>query len=431
VAEWSSPEMTTQAPSVAAHRDRVLASTAPLPPVTAPVADALGRTLADDVPATLAVPRFDHAAMDGYAVRAADVAEASADAPVRLPVVGVVAAGDAWSGAVDPGAAVRIMTGAPVPDGADTVVPFEWTDRGHTSVSVRCPATAGRHVRRTGEDVAAGAVALTAGTRLAPRHLGLLAAVGCGEVVVRPVPRVAVIATGAELVAGAHRLPDGAVPDSNSATLAAAVRLAGGEPVVLGPAPDDPAGFAGLAAWAAEGADLVVTTGGISAGDRDVVKAALGERDGMWFGSVAVKPGRPQGAGALEVEGRRVPVVCLPGTPVAAYCTFLLFAVPAIRALAGVGRHRRAGSTVVEVRGAPATSLETTAPLSAPIEPDAERTLVLPGTYDEHGRVTVLPGHAGHSQRLLAEAEVLLVVPPGERLAAGDRVDVVRLSPEE
>ncbi len=423
-------------PSVAAHRHRVLEPVAPLPSVAVPPSVGVGRVLAADVPAPWAVPGFDHAAMDGYAVRGADVTGAAADSPVRLPVAGVVAAGAVWPAELTPGSALRIMTGAAVPAGADTVVPFEWTDRGHDNVLIEHPVAAGRHIRRTGEDVAAGAVALAAGTRLAPRHLGLLAAVGCREVVVRPQPRVAVIATGAELVGASYLtesldagaaaddsvrydapdLPPGTVPDSNSPTIAAQVRAVGGEPTVLGPAGDDPDVFAGLLAWAAEGSDLVVTTGGVSAGDHDVVKAALAGRDGMWFGSVAVKPGRPQGAGVVDAGGRAVPVVCLPGTPVAAYCSFLLFAVPAIRTLAG-HPPRRSG-------------LETSAPLAEALAADPERTLLLPGAMDEAGRVAVLPGHAGHSQRLLAAADVIMVVPSSEPLAAGQWVDVIRLSPE-
>lgn len=397
---------------------------APLASTVVPLADALGLVVAEDVLARLAVPRFDHAAMDGYAVRAADIAAA----PVTLPVAGVVAAGDAWSGELEVGTALRIMTGAPVPSGADLVVPFEWTDRGESAVSIGRPAVPGQHIRMTGEDVVAGEVAVAAGTRLRPAHLGLLASVGCAEVVVRPRPRVAVIATGAELVApvvevrgapatsldtpGARDdLAAGAVPDSNSITIAAAVEAVGGRATVVGPAPDETDAFLTVLTSAAEDADLVVTTGGISAGDHDVVKAALADRDAMWFGPVAVKPGKPQGSGVIGTsDGRTVPVVCLPGTPVAAYSSFLLFGVPAIRALEG--------------RASIVTPVAT---LGEPVEANAERTLVLPGRIDEAGRVVVLRGHAGHSQRLLADADVLVVVPPGGSLAAGDPVDVVRL----
>lgn len=412
--------------TVEGHLDRVLATITALPPVEVSLADAAGRVLAADVTAAVAVPRFDHAAMDGFAVRAAEVASASAEIPAELPVVGTVAAGDA----VDPlpeGAAIRIMTGAPVPPGADLVVPFEWTS-GTDPVRIRQAAPAGRHIRRTGEDVAAGDVALRAGTRLGPAQLGLLAAVGHPSVSVRPRPRIAVISTGAELVDAARsgrnraakweessrevgEMAVGAVADSNTVTLAAAARSAGAEVSTFGPVSDDAEAFRGALADAADSADLVVTTGGISAGDHDVVKAALRDIEGFWFGSVAIRPGRPQGVGVVStVDGRGVPVVTLPGTPVAAYSSFVLFVLPALRALAGLEPEPR-----------------ERAPLGAPVQA-TDRTVLLPGAYDDSGHVSPLPGHAGHSQRLLAEADVLLVVPPtGALLRPGAVVEVVGL----
>lgn len=398
--------------TVEGHRDRVLALVAPLAPVTLPLADAPGLVSAVDVAAAVALPRFDHAAMDGYAVRAADVAAAAPDAPVVLPVAGVVAAGDAAHPSLAPGTAWRIMTGAPVPAGADAVVPFEWTDRGVDQVSVGQPVPVARHIRRAGEDVREGDVAIAAGTRLAPRHLALLAAVGSTSVAVLPAPRVAVIATGQEL-AVPHALADhpSHVPDSNTVALVAAAHAAGARVRSFGPVPDDPEQLLARLAEAAEAADLVVTTGGISAGDHDVVKAALREREDFWFGSVAVKPGRPQGVGVVTAgDGRRVPVVCVPGTPVAAYASFRLFAEPAIHALAG--RSRPAARAV----------------LDTPVEVAADRTLVLPATHVGPGRVAQLAGHVGHSQRLLAAADVLLVVPPGAAaLPAGAEVEILPL----
>ncbi|HWJ66519.1 MAG TPA: gephyrin-like molybdotransferase Glp [Nocardioides sp.] len=383
--------------TVAEHRARVLSSVAPVTgPVELPLADALGRVLAVDVVARLAVPPFDHSAMDGFAVRSVDVAGADA-APVELPVAGVVAAGDRAQ-PLPPGAAIRIMTGAVVPPGADVVIPFEWTT-GTDPVRVLQAARAGRHIRREGEDVAAGAVALRAGTRLGPTQLGLLTSVGAGVVPVLPRPRLAVVSTGAELV-------DGQVPDSNTATLAAAGAAVGAEVGRFGPAPDEPDAFRRQLLAAAAGADLVVTTGGVSAGDHDVVKAALRDEPGFWFGPVAMKPGRPQGCGVLDVDGRPVPVVTLPGTPVAAYASFLLYVVPALRVLAGLPPRTR------------------TATLAAPVAA-GDRTAVLPGRYADDGRITPLPGHAGHSQGLLAVADALVVVPPGEDLPEGATVEVL------
>jgi molybdopterin molybdotransferase len=297
------------------------------------------------------------------------------------------------------------MTGAPVPVGADLVVPFEQTT-GTDPVRVLEPAAAGRHIRREGEDVPAGAVALPAGTRLGPAQLGLLASVGCAEVTVRARPRVGIVSTGAELVSGA-------VPDSNSVVLAAAAADLGADVRRFGPAPDEPDAFLEVVLGAAEECDLVVTTGGVSAGDHDVVKLALRDRPGFWFGAVAMRPGRPQGFGVLRAGGRDVPVLCLPGNPPAAYASFLLYGRDAVVRLAG---------------GVPA-------PRSAPLATDVtatERTVLLPGTYDESGRVAPLPGHAGHSQGLLARAEALLVVPPSGRvIPAGEAIEVLALRPEE
>lgn len=384
-------------PSVAEHRARILASvTALTGPVDVPLEDALGRVLAADVTAALAVPPFDHAAMDGFAVRSADVAEV----PVELPVTGVVAAGDPVPDLV-PGGAVRIMTGAEVPADADLVIPFEWTS-GTDPVRILQNAASGRHVRREGEDVAAGAVALAAGTRLGPAQIGLLTSVGRPVVPVRPRPRLGVVSTGAELV-------NGHVPDSNTATLAAAGAAAGAEVGRFGPVADDPSELRRQLLVAASRSDLVVTTGGISAGDHDVVKAALREDPAFWFGAVAMKPGRPQGCGVVEVDGRRVPVVTLPGTPVAACASFLLYVVPALRALAGLPPRRVVAGLASDVAA-------------------GDRTVLLPGGYDDRGLVAPLPGHAGHSQGLLALADVLLVVPPGGGVvAAGEAIEVLPL----
>lgn len=396
--------------AVEEHLARILAPVSALAPVMMPLADAVGLVCAADVVAPAQLPRFDHAAMDGYAVRSVDVA----GAPVDLPVTGVVVAGDATQPVLAAGSALRIMTGAPVPAGADAVVPFEWTDRGVDAVRIDHAVAATQNVRRAGEDVLAGRVALLGGTMLAPRHLALLAAVGVDAVAVHPAPRVAVIATGEELAGasdGAAAMP-GKVPDSNTIAVTAAARSAGARVASFGPVPDAPDVLLERLARAADEADVVVTTGGVSAGDHDVVKAALSGRDGFWFGSVAVKPGRPQACGSVTAsDGRRVPVVCLPGTPVAAFCSFLLFAVPVIRALGG-----RVGS--VSVR----------AVLGSAVQVAADRTVVLPAVYVGPGRVIQLDGHVGHSQRLLAAADVLLVVPPGEApLPVGSEVEILPL----
>jgi molybdopterin molybdotransferase len=341
-------------------------------------------------------------------VRAVDVVGAGEHAPVVLPVTASVAAGDA-PGDHAPGTATRIMTGAPVPRGADAVVPFEWTDAG-SPVAVRRGAGPAQHIRRAAEEVSAGAVALEAGARLGPVQLAWLVACGVGTVTVRARPRVAVVSTGSEL--GPAEDPVG-VPDSNAVALTAATEAMGCEVRRYGPVGDDVEAVRAVVAAAACHADLVVTTGGISAGDLDVVKAALRDEAGFWFGHVAVKPGRPQGCGVLEADGRRVPVVCLPGTPVAAYSSFLAFVAPALRVLAGGGPRHRTALLAVGVTA-------------------SDRTVLLPGRYDEVGRVAPLRGHVGHSQRLLLRADALLVVPPfGRVIPAGEPIEVLALRPEE
>lgn len=396
------------------------------------VTEALGRMLAEPVAARLAVPPYDQAAMDGFAVRAVDIAAASGRVPVVLPVAGVVAAGDSAPPLPD-GQAIRIMTGAAIPAGADLVVPFEWTDGG-APVSVHRAASPGAHIRREGEDVAADEVALMAGSAIGAARIGLLTSIGVSEVAVRRRPRLAVLSTGAELTPlageqapsarravplgtsnGPVRSPEPTqVPDSNTATLLAAGRAAGCEVEAFGPVPDDVATFRARLADAAARADLVVTTGGISAGDHDVVKAALGTDDHFWFGPVALKPGRPQGCGVVHAaDGRAVPVVTLPGTPIAAASAFALFVLPALSALAGAPWRPRQAALATTVEG-------------------SDRTVLLPGVCINGGRITPLQGHAGHSQRLLAAADALLVVPPtGKVVPAGTRVEILPLHPEE
>lgn len=402
------------------HRTALLAGIAALPPVTVDLTEAIGSTLAAGVRAAVALPRFDHAAMDGYAVRAAD-------APGRLPVVATLEAGDGPH-VLAPGTAVQIMTGAPVPHGADAVVAFEEADRvtdpggglvGGEAVAVGAVA-AGAHVRRAAEDVAHGELVAGAGSVLDPRTAGLAAATGVGRVQVHRTPRLVVLTTGAELVpAGtdpAH-LREGAVHDSTAVTLLAEARARGFHAVHRGPVGDDPEDFLVLLHEAVREADLVVTTGGVSAGTRDVVKAALRRRTEFWFGPVAVRPGRPQGHGTLTVDGadgragrRSVPVITLPGTPSASALTFLAFVVPVLEALAG----RTPSVSDVE--------------LAAPVRRRPDRTVLLAAAHDERGRAVVLPGHVGHSQRLLAAAELVLVVPPGDgEVAEGARIGAIAL----
>jgi molybdopterin molybdotransferase len=321
------------------HRARALAAVGPLPPVRVPLLAALGLVLAEDVVSALVLPPFENSAMDGFAVRAADVAGAGDGTPRVLPVAGEVAAGGGRPAPLDPGSSVRIMTGAPLPPGADAVVPVEWTggwqdgDPAGATVTVHRAAEAGAFVRAAGGDVAAGETVLRAGARLSPRHLALLAAVGRAEVAVRPAPRVVVLSTGSELVPLGTEPGYGQIHDSNGYGLTAAAAELGADATYAGIAPDDAAAVRDALASAAASADLVLTSGGVSAGTRDTVKEVLTELGTVRFDKVAMQPGMPQGFGTLGE--RRTPVFTLPGNPVSSMVSFEVFVRPAVLAMLG------------------------------------------------------------------------------------------------
>jgi len=307
-------------------RASVLSRVSPLPVEDVLVLDAMGRVLAADVETQLDFPRFDNSAMDGWALRADD-----ARGPVALPVVGYVPAGAPGSAPLAPGTAVRIMTGAPVPAGADSVVPLEDAEERDGAVRIARAVERGAHVRRRGEDIAAGDVALRAGDVLGPPEASFLASAGRRTVPVFRRPRVAIVSTGDELVELGAPLGPGQIPDSNSLAVAAAVGLAGGVPVRLGIARDE----AGpLRAALAEGlsSDMLVTTAGVSMGDRDLVRdvlADLGVRP--VFSTVEVKPGHPT---AFGTRGATT-VLSLPGNPVSTLMMFEQLARPALLRMQG------------------------------------------------------------------------------------------------
>ena len=293
--------MTDALVSVEEHRDRILSAIRPLPAFDQPLMEAFGLSAAEDVHATVALPGFDNSAMDGYAVCHADVAAATDEAPSHLPVVGEIGAGQATLLAMSPGTAVKIMTGAPVPAGADSVVPYEWTDRGVANVVITRAPELGQHIRPAGQDVSVGDLIVGDGTVLGPRQLGLLAAVGRSSVRSRPRPRVVVISTGSELREPGTSLGHDSVYDGNSFLLAASARQAGAIAYRVGIVPDEPRAFMDALSDQLVRADLVVTSGGVSMGDYDVVKEALSPLGSVWFGGVAMQPGKPQGFGT----GRR------------------------------------------------------------------------------------------------------------------------------
>ncbi|PRY53493.1 molybdopterin molybdochelatase [Knoellia remsis] len=320
--------------SVEEHRAAVLSLVSPLPPVSVGLSESLGRVLAADIAAAVDLPGFDNSAMDGYAVRAADLAGAAPGSPVVVEVDGDIPAGDTRHHELRPGAAMRIMTGAPMPAGADAVVPVEESDGGVERATLTLAPAVGRHVRRQGEDVRSGDVVLRAGTRVTPGRLALLAAANVPDVLVAPRPRVHVLSTGDELVPVGGHLEHGRIVDSNGAMLAALVRAGGGELVGVGHLDDDPGAWTGLFDVDDSGTDLYLTTGGVSMGAYDTVKEVLSRTGGVEFTKVAMRPGMPQGAGV--VGPRRTPIITLPGNPVSSFVSFHVFVLPALRALAGL-----------------------------------------------------------------------------------------------
>ncbi|HET7246692.1 MAG TPA: gephyrin-like molybdotransferase Glp [Streptosporangiaceae bacterium] len=399
---------------VEAHVARVLAAIRPIEPARLGLAEAQGAVLATDAVATCPLPSFDNSSMDGYAVHASDIAAATTEAPVTLPVADQIPAGDTRVVTVAPGSCTRIMTGALFPAGADAVVPVEWTDGGTAQARFSRPVAKGYSIRWIGDDVAEGAVLLPQGTRLGPAQLALLAATGHGSVLARGAPRVAVIATGNELSEPGSPLVPGRIWESNTYMLAAAVRQAGGVATRYR-AGDDPQTVLALLDELSAEADLLVTSGGVSmGGEHDVVKAALSRSDAadMSFGKVAMQPGMPQGFG---VVGRaRTPILTLPGNPVSAFVSFCLFVRPALDALQGMAP-----------RPLPSRRAELTGRVSSP----AGRRSFLRGVLAPDGTtVTPLTGQGSHQLGALAQANALIVVPePVTALEAGDAADVISL----
>ncbi len=318
---------------------RIVDALEPLQPYDQPLLEALGLPVCEGIVSPLDLPVFDNSAMDGYAVYHDDVASASEDHPVHLPVVGEAAAGQTTLFALSPGTAVRIMTGAPVPQGADAIVPVEWTDGGIAAVRITRAPEPDQHVRHRGEDVRAGDVLLEDGAVLGPRQLGLLASVGRSQVRSRPRPRVVIISTGAELREPGAALGHDSVYDANSYMIAAAVRSAGAIAYRVGIVSDDPTEFEDALSDQLVRADLVVTSGGVSKGAYDVVKEVLSRLGTVSFGEVAMQPGKPQGFGFVGEDA--TPILTLPGNPVSSYVSFEVFVLPALRRMMGRLPYRR------------------------------------------------------------------------------------------
>jgi molybdopterin molybdotransferase len=379
------------------HLARVLAGIGPLSPLDLTILDAHGCVLAEDVTSGFPLPPFDNSGMDGYAVRAADCAGAADGSPVTLPVVGDIAAGSSGAYTVQPGLCVRIMTGAPLPAGADAVVPVEWTDGGVATVVIRQAPSVGNAIRRAGEDAPSGAKVLPAGTHLGATQIGLLAAVGRDRVFARPRPRVVVLSTGSELLEPGEPLSFGKIPDANSSLLTTAAREAGAIAYRVGIVPDDPRVFLSTLEDQLIRADLVVTSGGVSVGAYDVVKEAIGRMGEVRFDRVAMQPGMPQSHGVIGPE--RTPFFGLPGNPVSAYVSFEVFVRPAIRRMLGVEPIHRP-TVRARLRG----SLTS---------PPGKRSFARAHMTVEKGVYSVEPigGSGSHLIASLAGANSLVVVP--------------------
>lgn len=313
-----------------------------LGPQRVPLSEAHGLVLGADMTARAAVPPFDNSAMDGFAVRHADIAGATQQ-PVRLDVAGDLPAGAGRSAALSEGQALRIMTGGPVPEGADTIVPVEATDQPLGAAEVPAEVTIhdapdrGRHIRRAGEDVAAGAQILARGTRLGAAQLSSLASVGHGDVLAHRRPRIGVLATGAELREPGSPVGPGQIPDSNTDLLAGLVAEAGCQPVRLPRLGDDVPVLRTTLAKYAPHLDGLITSGGVSVGAFDVVKLALADEPDMTFVNVAMQPGKPQGFGRWGT----LPVFCLPGNPVSVFVSFHVLIHEVLVKMAGRTSRRR------------------------------------------------------------------------------------------
>jgi molybdopterin molybdotransferase len=384
------------------------------PAVTVPLTEAQGLVLADDVVAQLALPVFDNSAMDGYAVYAEDTADATPERPVVLPVAEDIPAGRTDQLTLQPGTAHRIMTGAPVPAGTTGIVPVENTDGGVDSVAIRQGSQPGKHIRRAGEDVAPGTTVLRKGQVVTPAVLGLAAALGLPGLPVIPRQRVLVISTGTELVTPGTPLQPGQIYESNSIMLAGAVREAGGDVIAVATAEDDVAQFSSVLDRHAADADLIITSGGVSAGAYEVVKDAFGPHgvqggEGVAFVKVAMQPGMPQGVG--RVAGTTI--VTLPGNPVSALVSFEVFIRPALRTAMGLPDPNRPHRLAVLAES-----------LTSPRGKRQFRRAIL-----DAGSVISYGPPASHHLRWLASANGLLDIPEDVvEVSAGTQLQVWDLS---
>ncbi len=397
-------------------RERVLAEVAPLQPLELPLQEAEGCVLAADLVAEADIPDFASSAMDGFAVRSSDVAQAGEGAPVELRIVGRALIGRRPEATVGGGEAVRIATGAPIPAGADAVVPIEDCEVVGDRVRVLRAVPEGKHIRPAGEDVRAGEVLLRAGRRLGAPELGLLATAGFSHPPVHPRPRVVVLSTGDELVPPTQRPEFGQVRDSNAYLLYGALREVGAVPVMAGIVPDDVEQLKEAVFSHLLQADAFISSGGVSVGERDVVKAAFFKRGDVRFYRVAMQPGMPQGFG--HVEGK--PFFGLPGNPVSVFVSFEVFIRPALRKMMGRRQLFRP---------------EVTARLEADVTGPRDKTQFARVRVRRAPEGWVAAPTGGRGSNLIAtvsRANGLAIIPPGvETAPAGSEVRVMIFRPTD
>lgn len=407
----------------------LLQNVVPIPARPIPIQDALGCVLAEDLHALEAVPRFTNSAMDGFAIRVrdlvADGVSSGKSEPVTLPVIGDIAAGDNADYACAPGTACRIMTGARIPVGADTVVKIEDTDapsgiaQAPTNVTIKRIPDRGSHIRHRGKNCEVGDSVLPAGTVMTPAALSSAVSVGYAEVLARPRVRVGVISTGDELVNAGQVMSNSQIPDSNSVLLSGLVEQAGAETVAVTRSKDDPSDFSGQLMRMCPNVDLIITSGGISAGAFDVVKATAGAV-GLSFSQVAMQPGKPQGFGQVHADGHSSWLCTLPGNPVAVFVSFHVFVRPLLAKLTG----NRATSYAPSIAGSVSVGWPS---------PHGKRQFV-PVRIDWGNRRDNAPliepthelGARSHFVASLHSAIGLAVVPEAvTRVEAGDILDVI------
>jgi molybdopterin molybdotransferase len=404
-------------------------------PARVPLAAARGLVLAEQIAALDSVPPFANTAVDGFAVQAADLSAATDATPVTLRVVGTIAAGAPPSIPVGRGEAVRIMTGAPMPAGADAVVMVELTDgwTGNDTVSVRASVAVGAHIRGAGDDVVVGMVVFEPGELLTPGHLGVLASLGYLDVLASPRPRVGVLSTGDELIEGPQTLEPGQIRDSNRVTLLALVEEMGCEGVDLGIARDTEADITTAIERGVKECDALLTSGGVSMGAFDYVKVVLDRIGTMRWMQVAIKPAKPFAFGTVSVPTAptaisepdavvvvsMVPVFGLPGNPVSSMVSFELFARPALRKMMGVPQAQWERPTVRAITDEPIRGHD-----DGKVHFNRVLTVL---SHDGRVHVRTSGGQGSHHLLAMARADALAVIPVGPAIDAGGEVDVLVL----